>query len=96
MRNSVISPNWNFFRQLLAVCTKGETAAVSVWDLTSKKKQKTLTCSEVTSDCYMSATFSSDDKILAAQGEGPDWTLVLFVLEKGKASYLKLVYYIKL
>ena len=44
----------------------------------------------------MSATFSSDDKILAAQGEGPDWTLVLFVLEKGKASYLKLVYYIKL
>ncbi|KAK7077139.1 hypothetical protein SK128_007454, partial [Halocaridina rubra] len=77
--------------QFLAVCRGGESAAVSVWDMTTRKRQRFLNCPEMASDHYVAAAFSPDERMLAAQGGPPDWTLVLFLLEKGKVfSVLRL------
>ncbi|XP_076036542.1 cilia- and flagella-associated protein 57-like [Oratosquilla oratoria] len=78
-------------RQLCGVCRAGDIAAVSVWDLRQRKRARFLTCAEMVSDRYVAAAFSPDEKLVAAQGGAPDWTLVLFVLEKGKVfSVLRL------
>ncbi|XP_068201905.1 cilia- and flagella-associated protein 57 [Palaemon carinicauda] len=45
----------------------------------------------MTSTRYVAAAFSPDERMLAAQGGPPDWTLVLYLLEKGKVfSVLRL------
>ena len=39
---------------------------------------------QVASAEYVCLAFSADDKVLVAQGGAPDWTLVLYVIEKCK------------
>ncbi|XP_069173917.1 cilia- and flagella-associated protein 57-like [Procambarus clarkii] len=78
-------------RQYLGVCRAGENPAVSVWDVVARKRLRFLSCGEMTSQKYVAVAFSSDERIVAAQGGPPDWTLVLFVWEKGKVfSVLRL------
>ncbi|KAK4327979.1 hypothetical protein Pmani_001593 [Petrolisthes manimaculis] len=78
-------------RQYLCVCRGGESPAVSVWDVEGRKRLRFLSCGEMTSDHYVSAAFTQDEKMVAAQGGAPDWTLVLFLWEKGKVfSVLRL------
>ena len=81
------------FRQYLCVCRAGEAAAVSVWDVAERKRLRFLSCGEMGSEGYVSAAFSPDEQMVAAQGGGPDWTLVLFLWEKGKVKslYLSLI-----
>lgn len=57
---------------------------MSVWDVEGRKRLRFLSCGEMTSDHYVSAAFTPDEKMVAAQGGAPDWTLVLFLWEKGK------------
>ncbi|XP_050690279.1 cilia- and flagella-associated protein 57-like [Eriocheir sinensis] len=78
-------------RQYLCVCRAGEAAAVSVWDVAGRKRLRFLSCGEMGSEGYVAAAFSPDEQMVAAQGGAPDWTLVLFVWEKGKVfSVLRL------
>ncbi|ROT62365.1 hypothetical protein C7M84_019795 [Penaeus vannamei] len=50
-----------------------------------------LSCAEMVSERYVAAAFSPDERMVAAQGGPPDWTLVLFLWEKGKVfSVLRL------
>lgn len=74
------------FRQYLCVCRAGEAAAVSVWDVAGRKRLRFLSCGEMGSEGYVAAAFSPDEQMVAAQGGAPDWTLVLFVWEKGKVK----------
>ncbi|XP_063862200.1 cilia- and flagella-associated protein 57-like [Scylla paramamosain] len=78
-------------RQYLCVCRAGEAAAVSVWDVAGRKRLRFLSCGEMGSEGYVAAAFSPDEQMVAAQGGAPDWTLVLFLWEKGKVfSVLRL------
>lgn len=76
----------HFFRQYLCVCRAGEAPAVSVWDVAGRKRLRFLSCGEMGSEGYVAAAFSPDEQMVAAQGGAPDWTLVLFVWEKGKVK----------
>ncbi|XP_042865893.1 cilia- and flagella-associated protein 57-like [Penaeus japonicus] len=71
-------------RQYLGVCRAGDAAAVSVWDVAARKRLRFLSCAEMVSERYVAAAFSPDERMVAAQGGPPDWTLVLFLWEKGK------------
>ncbi|XP_069954050.1 cilia- and flagella-associated protein 57 isoform X2 [Cherax quadricarinatus] len=78
-------------RQYLCVCRAGESPAVSVWDVVARKRLRFLSCGEMTSEKYVAAAFSPDERMVAAQGGAPEWTLVLFLWEKGKVfSVLRL------
>ncbi|XP_069990697.1 cilia- and flagella-associated protein 57 [Penaeus vannamei] len=78
-------------RQYLGVCRAGDSAAVSVWDVAARKRLRFLSCAEMVSERYVAAAFSPDERMVAAQGGPPDWTLVLFLWEKGKVfSVLRL------
>lgn len=73
-------------RQYLGVCRAGDSAAVSVWDVAARKRLRFLSCAEMVSERYVAAAFSPDERMVAAQGGPPDWTLVLFLWEKGKVG----------
>ncbi|XP_047736641.1 cilia- and flagella-associated protein 57-like [Hyalella azteca] len=94
-------------RQYLALClagaaqdpsgdyirTEGELPAVAVYDLKCDpiRKVRALVCGDVASHEFVSAAFSADEKVVAVQGGQPDYTLVLFVIEKSKVlSILRL------
>ncbi|XP_071547435.1 cilia- and flagella-associated protein 57 [Panulirus ornatus] len=78
-------------RQYLALCRAGENAAVSVWEVASRKRLRFLSCGEMASEQYVAVAFSPDERMVVAQGGAPDWTLVLFLWEKGKVfSVLRL------
>ena len=68
----------------VAVCERGEHAQVSLYHVASQRRQKTLSCSDVASRDYVSAAFSPDSKLLAALSGAPDYTLVLWLWDKGK------------
>lgn len=74
------------YRQYLGVCRAGDSAAVSVWDVAARKRLRFLSCAEMVSERYVAAAFSPDERMVAAQGGPPDWTLVLFLWEKGKVG----------
>ena len=77
-----LSPN----KRYVAVAEKrGEKPALSVFDLSTLKKKKSLSLAEGSvGEEWVSLGFSRDSKSLVSQGGGPDWTMVLWQWEKGK------------
>jgi cilia- and flagella-associated protein 57 len=74
-------------RNAIVVAERGERAMLHVYDTQFFRKKKTLTTSEVMSNEYVSVAFS-DNKTIISQGGAPDWTLVLWGLDKGKVLAL--------
>lgn len=76
-----VSPN----RRYVAVAEKGtEKASITIYDLHSLRKKKTLSSVDIQSQEISSLAFSPDSKYLIAQGGRPDWTLVYWTWEKSK------------
>ncbi|CBZ50930.1 putative WD domain, G-beta repeat-containing protein [Neospora caninum Liverpool] len=77
-------------RRFLAVgerCT--QRALVTIHDLLTNKRKKSLAFVECISNSFVSLAFSADTKMLLALGGPPDWCLVYWAWEKPKvlASY---------
>ncbi|XRB08616.1 cilia- and flagella-associated protein 57 [Pycnococcus provasolii] len=77
-----LSPN----RKFAAVAEKSEKGIITVFDLHTLKRRKVLTSPESGSSTYVSMSFSPDGKLLAALAGAPEYTLVLWVWEKGKVA----------
>lgn len=75
-----VSPN----KRYAAVAEKGEKPLVTIYDLSSLRKRKTLNYSESQAQEFTSLAFSPDSKYLITQGGRPDWTLVYWGWEKSK------------
>ena len=71
-------------RRYVAIAEKGEKATITIYDLHTLRKRKILSSPEVESKEYVSLSFSPDSKYLAAQGGGPDYTLLYWTWEKSK------------
>lgn len=75
-----VTPN----KRYVAIAEKGEKPLVSVYDVNTYKKRKTLSYPESQTQEFSSLAFSPDSKYLIAQGGRPDWTLVYWGWEKSK------------
>ena len=75
-----VSPN----KRYAAIAEQGEKPTVTIFDLHTLRKRKTLSFAELQAHEYVSVAFSPDSKYLIAQGGGPDWTLVYWGWEKAK------------
>ena len=77
-----VSPN----KRYAAVAEKGrgDKAIVTIYDLSSLRKKKTLSYSEASIQEYTSLAFSPDSKYLITQGGQPEWILVYWGWEKSK------------
>lgn len=62
-----------------------DRAVVRVFDQRTLKPRKRLASADVESTGFVSVAFSSDSKLLLALGGAPDWRLVCWAWEKGKA-----------
>eukprot|EP00698_Gefionella_okellyi_P006107 TRINITY_DN15567_c0_g1_i1.p1 TRINITY_DN15567_c0_g1~~TRINITY_DN15567_c0_g1_i1.p1 ORF type:complete len:1180 (-),score=311.31 TRINITY_DN15567_c0_g1_i1:65-3577(-) len=71
-------------RRYVAVAEKSDRGIISIYDLVSLRRRRTLTSSECGSQRYVSCCFSSDNKLFLAQGGEPDWRLVIWNWEKMK------------
>jgi WD40 repeat protein len=72
-------------RHLLAIGERGVKPSVSIYDISSGRKRRTVFASnEGTARDFTSIAFSSDSKYLLAQLGGPDWILHYFAWDKGK------------
>jgi cilia- and flagella-associated protein 57 len=82
-----ISPNLKSLAVAEAPSADGDTrACISVYDLQTLKRRKTLSTSETGNAVYVDLHFSSDSRMLLAQSGAPDWTLLLWSWEKAKVS----------
>ena len=76
-----VSPN----RRVIAIAERiNDRPVVTIYDLHSGKKRKTLQSEVIKSNEIVSLLFSSDSKYLLTQGGGPDYTLIYWSWEKGK------------
>ena len=76
-----VSPN----RRYVAVAEKkGERPVITVFDLGTLKKKKTLNLAEGSSQEHVSLGFSPDSKSLVSQSGGPDWNMVVWQWERAK------------
>lgn len=75
-----VSPN----KRYAAVAEKGEKPLVTIYDLSTLRKRKTLSYAESQTQEFTSLAFSPDSKYLITQGGRPDWTLVYWGWEKSK------------
>lgn len=73
-------------KRLLAVAERAEKAIVTIYDLSTLKKRKTLIAADAGSKDYVSLCFSPDGKTLLAQGGAPEWNLLLWAWEKSKVA----------
>ncbi|KAG5189826.1 quinon protein alcohol dehydrogenase-like superfamily [Tribonema minus] len=78
-----LSPN----RRLLAVAERNPpddegVGTVYMYDVATLKRRKLLALPELGSDSIVAIAFSADGKMCLTQGAGPDWTLVLWNIEK--------------
>ena len=71
-------------RNAIAIAEKGERAVIYIYDTQFLRKKKTLSTSEVLSNEYVSLAYA-DNKTILSQGGAPDWTLVLWSVDKGKS-----------
>ena len=77
-----VSPN----KRYAAVAErKAERPTITIFDLTTLRRRKTLTPQETASTEIISLAFSPDSKYLISQLSGPDWLLTYWHWEKGKA-----------
>jgi WD40 repeat protein len=82
-----ISPN----RKFLAVSESSDKATVTIFDCIGLKRRRMLQSTECLSKEFVSISFSSDSRVLIAQGGAPDWTLVIWSWEKSKQlGFLKM------
>ena len=82
-----ISPN----RKFLAVSESSDKATVTVFDVIGLKRRRMLQSTECLSKEFISISFSSDSRVLVAQGGAPDWTIVIWSWEKSKQlGFLKM------
>jgi WD40 repeat protein len=82
-------------RRFLAVAERARTAIVSIFDMSSNKKKRTMTTTDCASEEYVSMAFpsGSENKFLATQGGAPDWTLVLWQWDRTRVvSTAKIAY----
>ena len=76
-----VSPN----RRVIAVAERiNDRPHVSIYDLQSGKRRKTLQSELIKSNEIVSLLFSSDSKYLLTQGGAPDYALLYWSWEKGK------------
>lgn len=73
-------------RHLLAIAERNVKPSISVYDITSSRKRRTLLAAPdgSTARDFTSIAFSSDSKYLVAQLGAPDWTLHYYAWDKGK------------
>jgi WD40 repeat protein len=82
-----VSPN----RKFLAVSESSDKATVTVFDCIGLKRRRMLQSTECLSKEFVSISFSSDSRVLIAQGGAPDWTLIIWSWEKSKQlGFLKM------
>lgn len=73
----------SFNKRYIALAEKtADRPTISIYDLNTLKKKKTLVSSDVHSSEYISLDFSPDSKYLISQGGAPDWNLVYWFWEK--------------
>lgn len=83
--NTIFFTKVIFIYRYVAVAEKGtEKASITIYDLHSLRKKKTLSSVDIQSQEISSLAFSPDSKYLIAQGGRPDWTLVYWTWEKSK------------
>jgi len=76
-----VSPN----RRVIAVAERiNDRPYVTIYDLQSGKRRKTLQSESIKSNEIVSLLFSSDSKYLLTQGGAPDYALIYWSWEKGK------------
>lgn len=74
-------------RRLIAVAeASSPVAQVVLYDSISCRKRKVLLHSELASEEIKSLAFSSDGRLLAVQGGGPEYNLVVWNLEKSSKA----------
>lgn len=71
-------------RRFLAVAEKSEKATANIYDVTTLRKRKTLSYSDIGSAEFTCVSFSPDNKICLTQGGAPEWNLVAWLWEKTK------------
>jgi len=75
-----VSPN----KRYIAVAEKRDTPRISIFDLQTLKKRKTLTYEESQSTEFICLAFSPDSKYLVSLGGAPDWNLLYWSWEKSR------------
>ena len=76
-----VSPN----RRFIAIAERiSDRPSVTIFDLHSGKRRKTLQTDLIKSNEIVSLLFSSDAKYLLTQGGAPDYMLIYWSWEKGK------------
>ncbi|KAF0306764.1 Cilia- and flagella-associated protein 57 [Amphibalanus amphitrite] len=80
LKNFALSQN----KRYLAVSDCVDKPTIFIYDLSTSKRRKTLYCTEVQSKDVVSLSFSSDHKYVLVLGGSPDYTLVVYLWEKGK------------
>jgi len=73
-----VSPN----RRFIAVSEKSERGIVYIYDSTTLRKRKVLNFAELESKEVIHVCFSQDNKLCLMQGGAPDYSLVLWNVEK--------------
>lgn len=64
----------------------GAHSTITVYDLATLKRRKTLAAPETGSPEVVDLSFSADSRLLLAQGGAPEWSLVLWVWEKARVA----------
>ena len=76
-----VSPN----KRYAAVAEKkSDKPTISVFDLNTQRRKKSLSVVDISSQEFISLAFSPDSKYLVSQTSSPDWTLTYWHWEKAK------------
>lgn len=74
----------HYSRRVIAVAERGDPVAqVCLFDATTLRKKKSMSYPDMGSGDFKSVSLSDDGKLCIAQGGAPDWSLVLWNVEKG-------------
>ena len=65
-----------------------ERPCIVVYELSSLKKKKILSCADMMGQEFVSIAFSEDSKYLLAQASSPDWILAFWTWEKARLMTL--------
>ena len=69
-------------KRYVAIAETGSRALINIYDVTSLRRKKSFSSSEMTSKMFISLAFSPDGKYLLAQTAEPDWMLLYWPWEK--------------
>lgn len=72
-------------KSLLAVSEKGKKPTITIHDSRTLRKKKSIQAQEgIVANEFISMSFSTESRYIAAQSSGPEWLLHYFSWEKGK------------